>query len=150
MNARFARAHSRQCRVYSLVARANHLCCAFCETPDSSDCSEAATEPQGYSAPTPIPSRKLNRSGVIELTSSETVVDKISLPTSAEHGQHSTNTVVCAGRGGREQGKETDNTSRKHLILVRRIRYPWSGRTTGMEYTPYRTCGRVYQTSTRR
>ena len=28
-------------------------------TPDSSDCSEAATEPHGYSAPTPIPRRKL-------------------------------------------------------------------------------------------
>lgn len=43
-----------------LVASANHLCCAFCETPDSSDCSEAATEPHGYSAPTPIPTRKLH------------------------------------------------------------------------------------------
>ena len=44
---------------YLLVARANHLCCAFLPTPDSSDCSEAATEPNGYSAPTPIPRRKL-------------------------------------------------------------------------------------------
>ena len=44
---------------YLLVARANHLCCAFLPTPDSSDCSDAATEPHGYSAPTPIPRRKL-------------------------------------------------------------------------------------------
>jgi hypothetical protein len=42
------------------VAKANHLCCAFLLIPGSSDCSDADTEPQGYSAPTPIPSRKLN------------------------------------------------------------------------------------------
>jgi hypothetical protein len=42
-----------------LVARANHRCCAFLAMPSSSDCSDAATDPQGYSAPTPIPRRKL-------------------------------------------------------------------------------------------
>ena len=44
-----------------LVARANHRCWAFLWMPFSSDCSEAETDPQGYSAPTPIPKRKLNR-----------------------------------------------------------------------------------------
>jgi len=44
---------------FALVARANHRCCAFFAIPSSSDCSEAATDPQGYSAPTPIPRRKL-------------------------------------------------------------------------------------------
>lgn len=44
---------------YSLVASANHRCWAFLATPSPSDCSAAATEPQGYSAPTPIPSKKL-------------------------------------------------------------------------------------------
>jgi len=44
---------------FALVARANHRFCAFFEIPSSSDCSDAATEPQGYSAPTPIPRRKL-------------------------------------------------------------------------------------------
>ena len=44
---------------YSLVARANQRCWAFLLMPGSSDCSDAATEPHGYSAPTPIPSRKL-------------------------------------------------------------------------------------------
>lgn len=42
---------------YALVASVNHLCWAFLLIPLSSDCSEAETEPQGYSAPTPIPSR---------------------------------------------------------------------------------------------
>jgi hypothetical protein len=42
-----------------LVAKANHLFCVFLATPSSSDCSDAATDPQGYSAPTPMPSRNL-------------------------------------------------------------------------------------------
>ena len=42
-----------------LVAKANHLFCLFLATPSSSDCSDAATDPQGYSAPTPMPSRNL-------------------------------------------------------------------------------------------
>lgn len=44
---------------YVLVARANHRCCAFFAIPSSSDCSEADTDPQGYSAPTPIPRKNL-------------------------------------------------------------------------------------------
>ena len=43
----------------SLVARANHLCCAFLLILSPSVCSEADTEPHGYSAPTPIPSKNL-------------------------------------------------------------------------------------------
>lgn len=43
----------------SLVARANQRFCAFLAIPSSSVCSDAATEPHGYSAPTPIPSSKL-------------------------------------------------------------------------------------------
>lgn len=43
-----------------LVARANHRCWAFLLIPGSSDCSDAETDPQGYSAPTPIPIKKLN------------------------------------------------------------------------------------------
>lgn len=44
---------------FVLVASANQRCCAFFAIPSSSDCSEAATDPQGYSAPTPMPRRKL-------------------------------------------------------------------------------------------
>ena len=43
-----------------LVARANHRCWAFLLIPGSSDCSDAETDPQGYSAPTPMPIKKLN------------------------------------------------------------------------------------------
>lgn len=43
-----------------LVARANHLFCAFLAMPSSSDCSEAATDPDGYSAPIPIPRKNLS------------------------------------------------------------------------------------------
>ena len=42
-----------------LVARANQRFWAFFETFSPSDCSEAATEPQGYSAPTPVPRKNL-------------------------------------------------------------------------------------------
>ena len=47
-----------------LVARANHRCWAFLLIPGSSDCSDAETDPQGYSAPTPIPIKKLNITSV--------------------------------------------------------------------------------------
>jgi hypothetical protein len=51
----------RKSRIYNaLVARANHRCWAFLLIPGSSDCSDAETDPQGYSAPTPIPIKKLN------------------------------------------------------------------------------------------
>ena len=46
---------------HSLVAIANHRCCAFLLTPGPSDCSEAETEPQGYSAPMPIPRKNLTK-----------------------------------------------------------------------------------------
>jgi hypothetical protein len=44
-----------------LVARANHRCWAFLLIPGSSDCSDAETDPQGYSAPTPMPIKKLDK-----------------------------------------------------------------------------------------
>jgi len=43
----------------SLVAKANHRCWARLLIPGCSDCSDAETDPQGYSAPIPIPNRKL-------------------------------------------------------------------------------------------
>lgn len=47
-------------RIYTeLVASANQRCWAFLLIEDSSDCSEAETDPLGYSAPSPIPSRNL-------------------------------------------------------------------------------------------
>lgn len=45
---------------HALVARTNHLFWARLLIPSSSDCSEAATEPHGYSAPIPMPSKKLS------------------------------------------------------------------------------------------
>lgn len=51
----------RKNRIYNtLVARANHRFWAFLLIPGSSDCSDAETDPQGYSAPTPMPIKKLN------------------------------------------------------------------------------------------
>jgi len=44
---------------FSLVAKATHRCWARLLIPGCSDCSDAETDPQGYSAPIPIPSRKL-------------------------------------------------------------------------------------------
>jgi hypothetical protein len=52
---------SRNDRELVLVAKANHLCWAFLAISFSSDCSEAATDPQGYSAPIPIPRKNLRR-----------------------------------------------------------------------------------------
>ena len=42
-----------------LVAKANHRCWARLLIPGCSDCSDAETDPQGYSAPIPIPNKKL-------------------------------------------------------------------------------------------
>jgi hypothetical protein len=52
-----------------LVARANHRFWAFLEIPGSSDCSEADTDPQGYSAPTPIPRKKLGGTNQVNCVS---------------------------------------------------------------------------------
>lgn len=61
MNTRVFSLRHGQGNDYSLVARANQRFCAFFAIPSSSVCSEAATEPHGYSAPTPIPRRSLNK-----------------------------------------------------------------------------------------
>lgn len=47
------------CGGHPLVDNANHRCCAILEIVGSSDCSEAATEPHGYSAPMPMPTTNL-------------------------------------------------------------------------------------------
>lgn len=84
------------------------------EIDSPSDCSEAATEPQGYSAPTPIPRRNLGYSIADQKWSAklteEAIVAKVGLgaerglkvyfdsPTGDKHGEQSAETAVGAAR----------------------------------------------------
>ena len=77
----------------TLVARANHRCWALLLIPGSSDCSDAETDPQGYSAPTPIPIKKLN-----DWREHYARHDEPDLPHGTQHTQHSTYAPMCARR----------------------------------------------------
>jgi hypothetical protein len=96
----------------ALVARANHLCCAFFAIPSSSDCSEAATDPQGYSAPTPMPRRKLHRIASVALSMMTPSRDS---PTCTEHSKETVGTMVGTGRGCREAREQSNDSSSGHL-----------------------------------
>ena len=114
----------------ALVARANHRCCAFFEIPSSSDCSEAATEPQGYSAPTPIPSRNLPSQSWIGNKESLETLDS---PTSAKHGKHTVGTVMSATRRSRESRKQGNNSGSSHLLGE--VFVAWTSGVSGIERT---------------
>jgi hypothetical protein len=98
---------------YILVASANHLCWAFLLTPFSSDCSEAATDPQGYSAPTPMPSRNL----LYNINSASLRGQIQDSPTCTQHSKHTSKTVIGTAGCSRETREYSDDTSCSHLKL---------------------------------
>jgi hypothetical protein len=94
----------------SLVAKANHLFWAFFAIAGSSDCSDAETEPQGYSAPTPIPKRNLEmmyKLGHIEYGGNA--------PHSAEHAQQTTHPSVRSNRTGGQKREKSNDGGCTHL-----------------------------------